>query len=221
MAIPTLPLIVAVVGAVEGNPPKPTHSGNAPSVGGPTNPSLARGQIANTSISFTNSNLAHVCDISGGIKYSIAWVSFQIKQAIEAIRTYVQGLFASTSSSPFADGVRAVITAIQGQVKLIQKLIKKAQEVQAQITGYIIQLQKLIVYIESLPARIASILTQCIKDALSSINGAISNATAIVNSQKNGGLSTASAAALTASTQLTTAQQNNSGSSSGPAFQKP
>jgi len=203
MSIPTLPLITAVVGAIETNPPKPTHSGNAPSVGGPTNPSLARGQIANTSISYTNSNLVHVCDISGDIKYAIAWVSFQIKEAIEAIRTFVQGLFASTSSSPFADGVRAVITAIQGKVKLIQKLIKKAQEVQADIAGYIADLQKLIAYIESLPARIASILTQCIKDALASINDAITNATAIVNSQKTGGLSVATSAASTAATQLT------------------
>jgi uncharacterized protein YoxC len=219
MPIP-LPLITAVVAGVETNPPKPNFSGDSPTAGGPTSPSLARGEMANTSISFSNSNIEHVCDISGDIKYVIASVSLGIKQAIEAIRLAVQSLFESSSGSPFADGVRGIITAIQAKVKLIQKLIEKAKEVQADIAGYIAQLQQLVQYIQSLPARIAAVLTQCISDALSSISGAITNAKEIVNAQESGGsLASAATNATLASNQLTTAQNTTSGTSKGPQLQ--
>jgi hypothetical protein len=219
MPVP-LPIITAVVGGIEVNPPKPNFSGDAPSTGGPTNPSLSRGEIANTSISFSNSNVEHVCDVSGNIKYTIAYVSLGIKQAIEAIRLAVQSLFETSSSSPFADGVRGLISAIQAKVKLIKKLIDKAKEVQADIADYIKQLQELVEYIQSLPARIAAILTQCISDALSSISGAINNAKGIVDAQKSGGsLASAATTATSASNQLTTAQNSTSGSSQGPQIQ--
>jgi ABC-type transporter Mla subunit MlaD len=215
-----LPTLGANTNGVETNPPKPNFSGDTPQAGGPTNPSLARGQIANTSIAFSNSNISHVCDISGNIKYTIAYISLGIKQAIEAIRLAVQSLFEGASGSPFTDGVRAVLTAIRAKVKLIQKLIDKAKEVQSDITGYISQLQQLISYVQSLPARIAEALVQCISDALSSISGAISNAQAIVNSAKSGGsLDTAVNTATGASSKLVATQNATTGTSQGPSIQ--
>ena len=129
-------------------------------------------------------------------------------------RNAVQSLWASSSSSPFADEVRTVIKAIQSKVKQIQKLIAKAQEVQTVITGYIQQLQQLIAYIASLPARIAAFLQDCLAHATSSLKYAIANAATITTASANASLAIVSS-------QATAANNAIAGSSAGPAFQKP
>jgi methyl-accepting chemotaxis protein len=164
-----------------------------PQPGSPTQPAVARSLIANTSIALSNSNLAHVCDITGDMRYGIAWVSLQVKQLVETIRNAIQGLWASASSSPFGDEIRAVIKAIQAKVKQIQKLISKIQEVQKTLNSYIAQLQELIAFIASLPARIAAFLQNCLSAATASLKDAIGNASSIVSSSQNSNLATAAA----------------------------
>lgn len=190
------------------------NTNDAPTSGNPTTPALSRGEVANTSISVSNSNLAHVCDITGSMKYNIAWISLQVKQLIESIRQAIQSLWEGVSSSPFGDGVSATVTAIKSMVKQIQKLIDKAKEAQAAIAGYVQQLQQLLIYIATIPARIAQFLKDCISEATAAIKDAINNAQTIVNSQSNTALSTAS-------TNLTTAENTTPGTSTGVNVQKP
>ena len=190
------------------------NSGDNTSPGNPTLPPGALSQVANTSISKSNSDLTHVCDISGNLQYAIAWASLQVKELIEAVRNAVASLWASSSSSPFADEVRTVIKSIQAQVKQIQALINKAQEVQTVITQYIQKLEQLIAYIISLPARIAKQLAGCLASAQNSLISTISNAATITT----GGSSSALTAVLTQVKQLSSAAAS---SSSGPKFQKP
>ena len=190
------------------------NSGDNTTAGNPTLPPAALSQITNTSIDKSNNNLTHVCDISGNLQYAIAWASLQVKELIEAVRNAVASLWASSSSSPFADEVRTVIKSIQAQVKQIQALINKAQEVQTVITQYIQKLEQLIAYIASLPARIAQLLSGCLNSAQNSLASTIANASTITTAS-------ASAALTTVSNQLTTVSNAPIASSSGPALQKP
>jgi len=148
--------------------------------GKPTTPPLARGIVANTAIAKTNSDRVHVCDISAGIKYNIALVSLQIKQVVQAIRTALAALWKSTSSSPFADEVRAAAKAIQAQFKIIQKYAKDIKSKLSAIQNYIQQVKKLIAYIESLPTKLAALFAQCLSEATAALKDSINNAQSIV-----------------------------------------
>jgi hypothetical protein len=86
-------------------------------VGQPTLAPLARGVVANTAISQSNSNLAHVCDIPAGIKYEIAKLTISVSGLINTLRTTIEGLWASASGSPFADEIRNAIKTIKAKVK--------------------------------------------------------------------------------------------------------
>jgi hypothetical protein len=171
--------------------------------GQPTIAPLAQGIVANTAIAQSNSNLAHVCDISVGMKFEIAKLSFTVSQLIQTIRTELQALWASTTSSPFGDEVRAAVNTIKAQIKVVQKFIKKAQDNIAAVTEYVNQLQQIIAYIATLPARIAKILQQCLNDAISGISSAIAVGQEISKNVQSGNVSQAASSAVTAESSLT------------------
>lgn len=151
-------------------------------VGQPSTPPLARGVVENTGVAKTNADVVHVCDITGNIRYSIAWISLKIGQAIRAIRAALAALWAGASGSPFVDEVRAVIKAIKAKIKQAQKFIKDMAEKLKVIKDVIKQLQDLVKYIASLPAKLARLFKQCLAEATASIKDAIKNAESIVNS---------------------------------------
>ena len=142
-------------------------------VGQPTLAPLARGVVANTAISQANSNLAHVCDIPAGIKFEIAKLTISVSGLINTLRTTIEGLWASTASSPFADEIRNAIKTIKAKVKQIQKFIRDQLEPLKDIQAFIQSLQELIQYIATLPARIAKFLSECLSAATQGISDAI------------------------------------------------
>ena len=142
-------------------------------VGQPTLAPLARGVVANTAISQSNSNLAHVCDIPAGIKFEIAKLTISVSGLINTLRTTIEGLWASSSGSPFADEIRNAIKTIKSKVKQIQKFIRDQLEPLKDIQAFIKSLQELIQYIATLPARIAAFLKQCLSEATKGISDAI------------------------------------------------
>ncbi len=142
-------------------------------VGQPTIAPLARGQVANTAISQANANLAHVCDIPAGIKFEIAKLTIQVSGLINALRTAIEGLWAGTVSSPFADEIRNAIKTIKAKIKQIQKFIRDQLEPLKDIQAFIQSLRDLIEYIATLPARIAAFLKQCLSEATKGISDAI------------------------------------------------
>lgn len=190
------------------------NSGDNTTAGNPTLPPAALSQITNTSIDKSNNNLTHVCDITGNLQYAVAWASLQIKELVQAVKNAVAALWQASVSSPFGDQIRNVIQTVQQKVSQIQQLIAKAQQVQTVITGYIQQLEQLIAYIASLPARIAQLLSGCLNSAQNSLASTIANASTITTAS-------ASAALTTVSNQLTTVSNAPIASSSGPALQKP
>ena len=174
--------------------------------GKPQTPRLTRGIVAGTGVAKTNADVVHVCDITGPLRYSIALTSLKIGEAIQAIRAALKALWAGTSSSPFADEVRAIIKAIKANLKLVQKFIKKVAEKLKVIQDVIKQLKQLIAYINSLPAKLAAMLKKCLAEATASLKDAISNSAAIVASQNDGAIAAASASTVETSLALSTAE---------------
>lgn len=158
---------------IETNSPTVINSNDSAVSGGPTTPALSRGVVANTSISVSNSNLAHVCDLPNGIKFEIAKLTISVSGLINDIRIQIQALWESTKSSPFGDEIRSAIKTVQAKVKVIQKFLRDNLGPQSDIAKFIQSLQELIVYIATLPARIAALLQQCLSDATKGIREAI------------------------------------------------
>jgi hypothetical protein len=171
--------------------------------GKPTLAPLARGQVDKTAVAQSNANLAHVCDISASMKFEIAKMAFKVSELVETIRASIKGLWASASSSPFADEVRSAVKTIKAQIKVVQKFIKKVQNNLQAVTDLVDQLQKLVQYIATLPARIAKFLQDCLKEAVGGISGAIAVGQEIQKNISEGNVSLANASAIAAEESLT------------------
>ncbi|NBP55077.1 hypothetical protein EBU71_00800 [bacterium] len=171
--------------------------------GKPTTPPQSRGIVDKTAIAESNSKVAHVCDISMGMKFEIAKLSFKVGELVEIIRIELKALWASATSSPFADEIRSAVKTIKAQIKVVQKFIKKVQDNIKAAKDLIDQLQKLVAYIATLPARIAKLLQQCLKEAVSGISGAIAVGLEIQKNITEGNVSLANASAIAAEKALT------------------
>jgi prefoldin subunit 5 len=171
--------------------------------GKPTLAPLARGEVDKTAVAQSNANLAHVCDISANMKFEIAKMAFKVSELVETIRASIKGLWASASSSPFADEVRSAVKTIKAQIKVIQKFIKKVQDNIKAVTDLVDQLQKLIQYIATLPARIAKFLQDCLREAIGGISGAIAVGQEIQKNISEGNVSLANLSAVAAEESLT------------------
>jgi hypothetical protein len=153
----------------EKNSPKPVNSGDAAISGQPTTPGTAAGSLKNTTLDKMNNSLAHVCDIAGPLVYGIAWAAYKIGEAIQAIRTFLEGLWNSLLDSPFGDAVRGAIKFIKAQIALAVKFLKQVSEAVAAVQKFINDVTQLIALIATYPARIAAILIGCVKQAMADI----------------------------------------------------
>jgi hypothetical protein len=154
----------------EKNSPKPKNSGDAATSGQPTTPGTAAGSLKNTTLDKMNNSLAHVCDIAGPMVYGIAWASFKIGEAIQAIRTFLEGLWGSVASSPFGDAIRGAIKFIKAKIALAMKFLKQVQEAVAAVQKFINEMTELIALIATYPAKVAAILIGCVKEAMANIS---------------------------------------------------
>jgi hypothetical protein len=168
--VPPAPtLATTTTKGTETKAPTVINSGDAPVKGGPTTPATAAGVLTNTTLDKMNNSLAHVCDIAGPMVYGIAWASFKIGEAIQAIRTFLEGLWGSVSSSPFGDAIRGAIKFIKAKIALARKFLKQVQEAVAAVQKFINEVKQLIALIATYPARIAAILIGCVKQAMADI----------------------------------------------------
>lgn len=169
-------------------PAQPPKGQTQYTVGQPTIAPLARGVVANTAISQANSNLAHVCDLPIEIKFEIAKLTISVSGIINTLRTEIEALWASTTSSPFADEIRNAIKTIKAKVKQIQKFIRDQLQPLRDIQELIKALQDLIQYIATLPARIAAFLKDCLSNATQGISDAINFGKSIASEIQSGAI---------------------------------
>lgn len=167
------PNLAQTQNGTEVNAPKVVNTGDAPVSGGPTTPSLSRGLIGNTAIAISNADIAHVCDVSGEIRFEIAKATIAVTGAINTLREEMQALWAGSSASGFSDEVRNEAKTIQNKINELKKFVNDQTEPLKDVQKYAQELQELTIAIARLPVRIAEQLKKCLSNVASGINESI------------------------------------------------
>lgn len=172
-------------------PPGVTAGG----VGQPTVVPIARGIVAGTGISLTNASLTHVCDfrykfqfdiglsgitnpvtaitnaIKNGKNNAANFIGFLIKKLNDTIRTAIKAVISALGIDP--SGTTSVIYGyVKGKLQDINDFIEQVAEyVEIASTVYYLikDINEIVAYLQSLPARFLAALQDCITTFL---NGA-------------------------------------------------
>lgn len=146
--------------------------------GGTTFPSISGGLVANTWISFTNSDLTHVCDFSMDIQKNTELKQFIISQnqnIKDAKRAIMLALGYSDATGAYqwlVDDLKAVTRAL----KYIQKtVIQPILDFEKLVIKYIQKLEEIIAYILTLPVRILKLLQACLANLYKAIASVFSD----------------------------------------------
>ena len=145
--------------------------------GQPTTPALARGQIQNTNIAYTNANRAHTCDFVTDLLKNNKLKEFLIAgaQAIRnAIRAVMKALGLSDTSGTLTT-LTNQLKEIARTLKFLQKLIQRIVDFEKYVLQYIAEIQKIIQWILSLPAQLQALLAECLYKLIQGIKNVLSD----------------------------------------------
>jgi hypothetical protein len=155
------------------------QSNNTAQSGGPTTPALARGNVANTSISFANDNLAHMCDFSTEMKKNNMLKRFLVATANtirEGIRDVMRFLGFTDATGTF-QWLKDQLKSITRGLKYIQKnVIQPILDFEKLVVEYIKKIQAIIAWILSLPAKLFALLKNCLTELYKLVANAFSDA---------------------------------------------
>ncbi|CAB4132973.1 hypothetical protein UFOVP250_17 [uncultured Caudovirales phage] len=176
--------------------PKFSFGGTYNTLGVQTTPNLARGVLKNTGIYVTNGDLSHACDfrfvfgsgfnfmsyipnlglISGAIKNGQLAAANLIRAAIlklnETFRMAINAIILSVGFDPTGI-VSTAFSTLKDIVRQINEKLKKIAQIIADIAFvyYLIQdIQEIIKWIETLPARLQAIVKSCLSNFTTSLN---------------------------------------------------
>lgn len=130
--------------------------------GEPTVPPLARGEVANTSVSTTNNLRAHACDISFYIDKQIAEAKNFVKLIVSTIRKGIVAALKALGFSPGASALKSFVEDVRKTLKSINNFLNKVVKTIAEITEAIRKIRAVIDYILSLPARLLALFRDCL-----------------------------------------------------------
>jgi hypothetical protein len=153
--------------------PKPPDGVILETVGQPTNSPSARGVVKNTLQGIAANNRVHNCDVCSSLNKDVAALKSEVMGIVKAIRTALEGLFASTASNPIVEEAKQIIEALKAKVELIKKEIKPIIDEIKAYQQYIKDLQELIAYIQTLPAELQQLLASCLTEATGSLKQAL------------------------------------------------
>jgi chorismate mutase len=151
----------------EANPPKVLITGDARAKGSPTISNLARGQLANTTITRVNNQRVHVCDFTAELKKNT-----QLKKYLDSILQDVRDALRAASAALGLDPTGFKIYAdlakqIVRELKFINdKILKPIIQFEKTVLGYINTLNRIVTFIVSLPAKAAKFLAECLRRLL-------------------------------------------------------
>jgi hypothetical protein len=172
----------------EPNAPVLPNGVKANEIGQPTTIPIARGIVANTGISITNSQLSHVCDFRYAFDFNIGLAGLTnpvtaIQNAIKNGKNNAANLIAmmiKKLNDTFRDAIKAIIAAMgldpSGQLSAVYAALKfKLQdindfiekvayyvEIAATIKFLVDDIQQIVTYLQNLPARLKAIAQDCI-----------------------------------------------------------
>jgi hypothetical protein len=134
--------------------------------GQPTTAPNIRGDMNGTTINIANNNRAHVCDISAEMNRAASWVKMQYGVIVEAIRKTIRAVLLALGLTP--DGVSSRLTelakAIKAEAKKIKKILDEVNDVIEVFNRFIAQVQQMIQWILSLPAKALALLRDCLSE---------------------------------------------------------
>lgn len=149
------------------DPPKdPNVNQNS---GGPENPSLSRGIVANTAIDVSNNSLEHVCDFISEMQKNInlkKYTKALANQLREAIRWVMVQLGLTDATGQYS-WLIAELKAFAIEAKRIQKeIIQPIIDFEKYVLAYVAKLRAMVQWILSLPAKLLALLQDCLKKLL-------------------------------------------------------
>jgi len=124
--------------------------------GQPTVAPLARGEIANSAISATNSSRSAVVNITAPIKASLAAAKLQALAFIQEIRLAKDAIIASFSvpGQGLADDLKNDIAQAQAKIKAYAEEAKAVTEAAKEVNAAVTEITQTVAYINNLPAAV-------------------------------------------------------------------
>jgi hypothetical protein len=144
----------------------PLNAGDGEVNGTPSTPGLSRGVVINTWIAKTNSDIAHVCDFVTELQKNQKLKEFLVaqgKKIRDAVRAVMRFLGFSDNTG-VAQWLKDKLQTVTRELKRIQKeVIQPIIDFEKIAIEYVRQIQQIIQWIQSLPARFAAALADCLK----------------------------------------------------------
>jgi hypothetical protein len=160
--------------ATDSTSAKPRLANDVPATGGPTISPYARGIIAGTSIDATNNSLVHSCDFVNDLKKSLGLKKFLkaiAKWIREGVRTIMRVLGLSDPSGTFSELIN-MLKSVAEFIRYIQKeYIEPLIEFAKYVLVVLVKIRALIQWILSLPAKLLSLLRECLTKLLTALVG--------------------------------------------------
>jgi hypothetical protein len=170
-----------------------------------TNSYISKGIVANTGISLTNSSLSHVCDFRYQLDFNIGlsglinpvtaitqaikngknnaanFIAMMIKKLNDTIRTTVKALISAMNLDPTGQvaSVYAIVKAKLDDINTFIKQIAEYVEIASTIYYLIKDINQIVDYLKSLPARFLAIVQDCITRFLNGAKAFVSQVAAI------------------------------------------
>lgn len=179
-------------------------------VGQPTVVPVARGIVANTGISLTNSQLSHVCDFRYNFQFDIG---LSVNNPITTIQNAIKNgknnaanfiaMMIKKLNETFRNAIKAILTAMNldpsGQLSSIYSVLKfKLQDINdfmekvayyveiAASVYYLVQdIQQIVTYLQNLPDRLKAMAQDCISTFLNGAKAFAAQVAAIPGSVGN------------------------------------
>jgi phage-related protein len=139
--------------------------------GQPTTAPNLRGDMNGTTTNIANNNRAHVCDISAEMSRGAAWVKMQYGVVVEAVRKAIRAVLNALGFTPDATSSRLteLAKAIKAEAKKIKKILDEVNNVIEVFSRFVTQVQQMIQWILSLPAKALALLKECLTELQQSL----------------------------------------------------
>jgi hypothetical protein len=170
-----------------------------------TNSYISKGIVAGTGISLTNSSLSHVCDFRYQLDFNIGlsglinpvtaitqaikngknnaanFIAMMIKKLNDTIRTAVKALISAMNLDPTGQiaSVYAIVKAKLDDINTFIKQIAEYVEIAATIYYLVKNINEIVDYLKSLPARFLAIVQDCITRFLNGAKAFVAQVAAI------------------------------------------
>jgi hypothetical protein len=139
--------------------------------GQPTTAPNLRGDMNGTTTNIANNSRAHICDISLEMNRAASWVKMQYGVVVEAIRKAIRVVLNALGFTPDATSSRLkeLAKAIQNEAKRVKKILDEVNNVIEVFSGFVTQVQQMIQWILSLPAKALALLKDCLTELQQSL----------------------------------------------------